>query len=319
MKAIRVESHGGPEVLKIAEVPEPAPAENQVLVRVKAIGINPVDTYIRSGNYGAREMPYTPGFDAAGLVEKVGPNVTRVKPGDRVYTSGSITGTYAEFALCHERAVHPLPEKTSLPQGAALGIPYATAYRALFQKGKAQPGETVLIHGATGGVGLACIQFAKAAGINVIGTGGTPKGRELVQENRADHVVDHGAPKYTEEIMGFTNGKGVDLIIEMLANVNLARDLSLLAKFGRVVVVGSRGNIEITPRDLMRCDSCVMGMTLFNASDNELEEIYSSINKGLQDGSLDPLVGHELPLSDAPRAHVMVMESGAYGKIVLVP
>ena len=319
MKAIRVESHGGPEVLTPADVPEPQPGEKQLLVRVKAVGVNPVDTYIRAGIYGPTNLPYTPGFDAAGVVEQAGPGVTRFAAGDRVYTSKSASGTYAELTVCPEEGVHPLPQKVSFTQGAALGIPYATAYRALFQKARAQAGETVLIHGATGGVGLAAVQFAKAAGLHVIGTGGTPKGRELVQENGADHILDHGASNYTDEIMRLTDGRGVDVIIEMLANVNLGKDLQMLAKFGRVVVVGSRGNVEITPRDLMRRDSCVMGMTLFNAPPDELEAIYQAINEGLDRGALNPLVGHELPLSDAARAHVMVMESGAYGKIVLLP
>ena len=320
MKAIRVEAHGAPEVMKLAEVPTPEVTPGTVLVRVKAAGVNPVDTYIRSGAYGSGpSVPYTPGFDAAGIVEQVGAGVSKVKPGDRVYTAGSESGTYAEFSLSAEEKVHLLPENISFPQGAALGIPYATAYRALVQKARASAGETVLIHGATGGVGLAAVQFARAAGLKVIGTGGTPKGRELVQEHGADHVLDHAHPGYDEEISVLTESRGVDVILEMLANVNLSRDLTLLARFGRVVVIGSRGPVEIMPRDLMSRDSTVMGVLLFNTPPAEMTAIHQAIHSGLTDGSLRPLVGTELPLADAVRAHTMVMEPGAYGKIVLMP
>src|SRR5437870_5052611 len=192
MKAIRVSEFGGPEVLKVQEVPDPRPDLGQVLVRVKAAGINPVDTYIRSGTYPRKpNLPYTPGMDAGGIVEAVGSNVKRFKAGDRVYTNGSITGACAELALCEESRVHPLPSNISFAQGAALGVPYGTAYRAVFQRGHGKPSETLLVHGATGAVGIACVQFARAAGLTVIGSGGTDKGRALVAEQGAHHVVDH--------------------------------------------------------------------------------------------------------------------------------
>src|SRR5687767_361645 len=136
MKVIRVTAHGGPEVLKLEELPNPSAASDQVLVRIHAIGVNPVDTYIRAGAYSISNLPYTPGFDAAGVVEAVGPEVTRFRKGDRVYTSATITGSYAEYAVCNNQTVHPLPGNVSYAHGAALGIPYATAYRALFHKAR---------------------------------------------------------------------------------------------------------------------------------------------------------------------------------------
>src|SRR5438552_5965132 len=173
MKAIRVSEFGGPEVLKLQDVADPKPDSGQVLVRVKAVGVNPADTYIRSGTYARKpNLPYTPGMDAAGVVEAVGPNVKRFKPGDRVYTNGTITGACADRALCEESRVHPLPPKTSFAQGAALGVPYGTAYRALFQRGKAKAGEIMLVHGASGGVGIACVQFGRAFRMTVIGSAG---------------------------------------------------------------------------------------------------------------------------------------------------
>ena len=320
MKAIRVSEFGGPETLKIQDVPDPKPDSGQVQVRVKAAGINPVDTYIRSGTYARKpNLPYTPGTDAGGVIEAVGPNVKHFKVGDRVYTNGTLTGACAELAICEESRVHHLPSKVSFAQGAAIGVPYGTAYRALFQRGRGKAGETVLVHGATGGVGIACVQFARAAGFTVIGTGGTEKGRAVVVEQGAHHVLDHRAPDYEKRLMDITGGRGVDLITEMLANVNLAKDLTLLAPGGRVVVIGNRGTIEINPRDAMGREASILGLTLFAATDADLREIHAATIAGLENGSLRPMVRQELPLTEAARAHQLVVEQGALGKIVLIP
>lgn len=319
MKAIRVTKHGGPEVLQLEEVAKPTPGNGQVLLRVAAAGVNPVDTYLRSGTYPNANVPYTPGFDAAGTIEATGPEVSGIKAGDRVYTSGTLTGAYAEYALCNTKTVFPLPSNVSFEQGAALGVPYATAFRALFHRAKAVAGETVLIHGASGGVGTAATQMARAAGLTVFGTSGSKEGRDLVLKEGAHHALDHKSPNYADELKKSTGGKGVDIILEMLANVNLGTDLTLLAKFGRVVVIGSRGKVEINPRETMSRDASILGMTLFNANEGELQSIHRAIYAGLENGTLRPIVGKKFPLAKAADAHVAVMESGAYGKIVLMP
>ena len=320
MKAIRVHEFGGPEVLRLEEVADPQPLGGQVLVRVRAAGVNPVDTYIRSGAHAVRPaLPYTPGLDAAGVVESVGKGVARVGLGEKVYVAGSLTGTYAELAVCEEWQAHRLPDNISFAQGAGVNTPYATAYRALFQRARGLPGETVLVHGASGGVGTAAVQLARAAGFTVIGTGGTDEGRKLIAEQGAHHVLDHHAPGYLEEVLALTGGRGADVILEMLANVNLDKDLNILAKGGRVVVVGSRGPVEINPRALMTRDASVHGMSLFNASAAEWTSINAALAAGLQNGTLRPFVGREMPLADAPRAHETVLKPGAFGKIVLTP
>lgn len=320
MKAIRVHEFGAPEVMKLEEVPDLQPGAGQVMVRVKAVGVNPVEIYIRSGMYARKPaLPYTPGNDCAGVVETVGEGVTRVKVGDRVYTEWCLSGAYAEQTLCNESQVHPLSEKVSFVQGAAVNVPYATAWRGLFQRGRAVPGETVLVHGASGGVGIAAVQIARAAGMKVIGTGGTERGRSLVIEQGAHHVLDHHAHDYLEQLMSLTNGRGVDVILEMLSNVNLAKDLTILAPRGRVVVIGCRGTIEINPRDAMARDADILGMSLFNGTPAELAAVHAALVAGLENGMLRPVIGQEMPLADAPRAHVAVMEAGAYGKIVLIP
>ena len=320
MRAIRVREFGPPEVMRVEEMPPLHPGPGQVVVRVKAVGVNPVDTYMRSGMYARKpNLPWTPGSDAGGVVDSVGEGVTNISVGARVYTSGSITGSYAEQVLCEEYQLHPLPEKLSFGQGAALNVPYATAYRALFQRAEAGPGEWILVHGASGGVGIAAVQLAHAAGMKVIGTSSTEKGRNLVKEQGADHMLNHNEPDYLDQVQALTGDHRVDVILEMLANVNLDRDLKALAMSGRVVIIGSRGRIEIDPRDIMSRDAAVLGLLLANATRQETATIHAALQTGFENGTLNPIVGRQMPLADAPVAHHEVMKPGAYGKIVLNP
>jgi NADPH2:quinone reductase len=245
--------------------------------------------------------------------------VRAVKAGDRVYYLRAASGSYAEKAVVDAHHVHPLPESLGFEQGAAVGVPYGTAHRALFHRGQVKPGETVLVHGATGGVGIAAVQLAAAGGCIVIGTGGSDAGRVLVLEQGAAQVLDHNDASYADKLMDLTGGRGVDLILEMLANVNLAKDLTLLAKKGRVVIIGSRGRIEIDPRDTMSRDADVRGMSLAHATIDELRGIFAHVTAGLANGTLCPVIDHALPLAEAAKSHVEVMEGGSRGKIVLVP
>lgn len=319
MKAIIVREYGPPDVMKLEDVEGPEPSRSQVLVKIKAAGVNPVDTYLRSGIYpNPPTLPYTPGKDGAGIVEVVGSEVSKFKNGDRVYTAGSISGTYAEFSLCEDSQLGTLPANVGFDEGAGIWTPYATSFRALFQKAYAMAGETVLIHGASGGVGLAAVQWAKSAGMRVIGTASSDAGKELVKTHGADAVFDHTNVDHYGEIFEFTGGYGVDVVIEMLANENLERDFECIAKFGRIVVVGSRGSLEFTPRLPMTKDVSIYGMSLFNAVSSELVEIHSAIRNGLEAGSLKPIVGKRFPIEDAAASHHEVIESKAAGKIVLI-
>lgn len=320
MKAIQVHQFGGPEVLALHEVPTPKPGRGEVLVHVHAAGVNPYDTYMRNGTYAIKpSLPYTPGSDAAGVVESVGEGVIKVKPGGRVYTAKTVTGAYAEYALALESQVYRLPEKISFAQGAALWVPYGTAFTALRHHADARAGETVLIHGASGGVGIAAVQLSRPQGLTVIGTAGTQKGLDLVKKEGAHHAFDHTKPGYAEELHKVTGGHGYDAILEMLANVNLATDLRLLAQYGRVVVIGNRGEITINPRELMLRRAMVRGFTLWATTEAESAEIHAAIAAGLENGTLRPIVGKEFPLKDAPKAHQEVLAPGAFGKIVLIP
>jgi NADPH:quinone reductase len=323
MKAIRVHEFGGPERLRLEDTPLPAPGPGQVRVSVRAAGVNPVDTYIRSGAYAAKPaLPYTPGTDAAGIVDAVGDGVTTLRAGDRVFVAAfgrSSTGTYAEYVVADAARVHPLPDGVSFGQGAAVGVPCVTAWRALFQKAQAQAGETVLVHGASGGVGIAAVQLASAAGLTVLATAGTPRGRELAAQSGARHVFDHTAGDYRDQITRQTGGSGPEIIIEMLANVNLAHDITLIAPRGRIVVVGNRGTLEVNPRAQMAKDALVTAMMIANMTPSEMRTALAALTAALRSGVLRPVVGQEIPLADAPRAHEVVLQPGAYGKIVLVP
>ena len=319
MKAIQVHQFGGPEVLELHEIPTPKPDPGQILVHVRAAGVNPYDTYMRSGGYAIKpQLPYTPGSDAAGTVEAVGDGVKKVKVGDRVYTAKTLTGAYAEYALTEESQVYPLPAKISFAQGAGLWVPYGTAYTALRHHAHARAGETLLVHGASGGVGTAAVQFARAMGMTVFGTAGTQRGLDLIKKEGAHQAFDHTKAGYTDEIMKATDGRGVDVILEMLANVNLANDLKMLAVEGRTIVIGNRGEITINPRELMSRRASVRGFTLWAATESESVEIHAAIAAGLENGTLRPIVAKELPLKDAPTAHKDVLAPGAAGKIVLI-
>ncbi|HEY7855041.1 MAG TPA: NADPH:quinone reductase [Terriglobales bacterium] len=320
MKAIQVQAFGSPEVLQLREIPTPQPAAGQVLVRVRAAGVNPYDAYMRSGSYAIKpELPYTPGSDAAGIVETVGAGVKGVAKGARVYTATTLSGAYAEYALAVEAQVHPLPERISFTQGAGVWVPYGTAFHALHQRAHGRRGETLLVHGASGGVGIAAVQLARAAGLRVFGTAGSERGAELVRREGASEVFRHDQPDYLEKIMTATAGRGVDVILEMLANVNLGHDLKLLAQNGRVVVIGSRGDVTITPRDLMARRASISAFTLWATTEAEKQEIFAGLGAAMEAGIVRPVVGRELPLAQAAEAHRAILEPGAYGKIVLIP
>ena len=320
MKAVQVRRFGEPEVMELVDLPEPEAGPGEIIVRVRAAGVNPVDTYIRSGHYPRRpDLPYIPGFDAAGEIAAVGPGIQRWRPGQRVYVHGGGSGTYAEYVRCTPVQVHPLPDHVSFAAGAALGVPYATAYRALFQIARARPGEWVLVHGAIGGVGTAAVQLATAQGMRVIGTAGTPEGLQRVRTLGAIHALNHHDTEAYAAIPEWTHGEGVDVILEMRADLNLDRDLKLLARFGRIVVIGNRGRIEIDPRDAMARDAAVLGMSLFNTPAAAMASIHAALAAGLEKGFIRPVIGREYPLAEAPAAHRRILEPGAHGKIVLIP
>lgn len=310
-------------MLQLADVPDPVPAAGEVIVRIRAAGVNPVDAYVRTGQYSRLpQLPYIPGFDGAGEIESVGDEVTTWSPGERVWIStlGAWRGTYAERLRCTMDQVFRLPDGLSFEAGAALGVPAATAHRALFGRAQAKSGETALVHGGSGAVGLAAIQLARAAGLRVFATAGSDEGRATAEEAGAEQVFDHHDPGRLDRIREITGGRGVDIVIEMLANANLDADLTLLGLHGRVVVVGSRGRVEIDPRATMGKDASIMGMALWNVPPKERVAINHALVSALEQRTLTPRIGLTFPLDEAPRAHEALFQpGGTRGKIVLLP
>lgn len=315
MQAIRVHQFGTPDVLCCEALPVPEVGAGEVLVSVRAVGINPVDTYIRAGNYAALPpLPYTPGMDAAGVVAAIGAGVTKVAVGDRVYTAGTLSGAYADFALCQMAQVFALPNNCGFDAGAALGVPAATAFRALFQKGRARAGDKLLVHGASGSVGLAAVQLAQAAGLKVYATAGSDAGLNQLNSFAVEGVFDHRRDDYVSALDA--QAGGVDLVLEMLANVNLENDLQLLAANGRVVVIGSRGRTHIDARLIMQKEALVTGVMLFAATPAELAEIHAGLYRHLSDASLTPVVSRGFALADAALAHAALAQPHV-GKLIL--
>uniref|UniRef100_A0A8C0CWZ4 Quinone oxidoreductase n=1 Tax=Balaenoptera musculus TaxID=9771 RepID=A0A8C0CWZ4_BALMU len=287
MRAIRVFEFGGPEVLKLqSNVAIPIPKDHQVLIKVQACGVNPVDTYIRSGTYSRKPLlPYTPGLDVAGIIEAVGESVSAFKKGDRVFTTSTISGGYAEYTLAADHTVYPLPEKLDFKQGAAIGIPYFTAYRALLHSARVKAGESVLVHGASGGVGIAACQIARAYGLKVLGTAGTEEGQKIVLQNGAHEVFNHKEANYIDKIK----------------------------------VVGSRGPIEINPRDTMAKESSIIGVALYSSTKEEFQQFAAALQAGMEIGWLRPVIGPQYPLEKVAQAHEdIIHSSGATGKMILL-
>jgi NADPH2:quinone reductase len=257
MQAILAREFGGPEVLKLEDLPDPVAGPGQIRVRLHAIGVNPYETYMRAGVYAIKpDLPYTPGADAAGVIDQVGSGVAEWKTGQRVYISGTVQGkaqgAYAQYAVCLPEQLHRLPDRISFAQGAA-------------------------------------------------------------------YAFNHKHASYLDEITKATDGRGPDVILEMLANVNLDHDLTVVAPSGRIVVIGNRGRVEIDARKIMMKDVQVFGFALWGIPPEEIKRAHIAIIAGLESGALNPVVGTEMPLSDAGKAHAQVMEPGARGKIVLVP
>lgn len=325
MHAIVVEEFGGQENFQYKEIPEPVAAADQVLVKLEAIGVNPNESYVLSGNYNLYipELPFIPGFDGAGIVEAVGTEVTDFKPGDRVYLGTfrkpEQSGTYAEKIAVDTDLVYHLPEAASFETGAALGIPAYTAYYALFLRANLRAGETVLVHGATGGVGSLVVQMAKAIGATVIGTSSNEAGRQSILDMGADHAMAHLQADNLDELADLTAGKGPDVIIEFLANENLETDLNAVAKGGRITIIGARDSAEISPRLIFSKDLTINGVAGPNMTLADYHEVTAGIEALLRTGAVKAVIGDRVPLKEAKSVHDTLLTKSGNGKSILIP
>jgi NADPH2:quinone reductase len=279
---------------------------------------------MRSGTYRIQPpLPCIPGGDVAGDVLAVGADVEGFAIGDRVFAGAAFgmdfTGCYAEQVRRPAQHVHHIPERLSYEAATTFGVSYPTAHYALFARGGAQAGETVFIHGASGSVGTSAIQLAKRAGLRVIGSAGSQAGCDLVLAEGADVAVDHSRPGYMDEVAAATQGRGAELILEMLANVNLAADMEIAAQNGRIMVIGNRGEIQINPRMAMMRELDIRGIMLWNASEAQIGASFADILVAAEAGEIAPKLGPRLPLAEAAQAHELVLGNGNAGKVVLVP
>ena len=321
MKAMRAHQFGGPEQLRLEEAPDPQQQAGQITIRVRAAGINPADVVRLSGRLGSLPLPYIPGTDVCGEIESVGPGVSHLRLGDRVF-GRALNGGYAEkTCLLTEEAI-PLPANLSFEEGAAIPIPFYTAYHALHHKAAIKSGETVLVSAGGGGVGVAAVQLAKLAGARVITTVGSREKAGRISALGAHVAVNYKEQDFVAEVQKFTDQKGVDVIIENVAADNLAKDLIALAPKGRIVVIGTGTGkaadamFPIFPA--LFKDASVLGMSLINAS-AAIPEMAASLARLFGEGKLKAVVSKSYSLADAPKAIEDMMAARVFGKLVLTP
>ena len=305
--------------MEIHELEFPKPETNQILVKIYYAGVNPVDTYHRSGTNGyTPQTPFTPGLDGAGEVVDSGENVSRFTKGDRVYFSPlRIIGTYGEYCLVNEDEIRPLPDQLSYEEGAGLYVPYFTAYTAMFLRGKAQKGETILIHGASGAVGQACMQIAKANDMKIIATAGSEQGLKLLKDLDADIIVNHREEKHLQLAKELNNNDEIPLIIEFLADKNLQNDMEICKMNGRIIIVGNHGETTINARMTMKKNLDIRGLSLFNASQKDIETIHKALTEGAEEGWLKPRCNQIFDLKHVAEAHKLVTKGPSLGRILI--
>lgn len=324
VKAVRIHETGGPEVLVYEEVPVPSPGQGQVLVRIEAASVNQVDAAVRSGAFPTpKKPPKTIGSDGAGVVEAVGPEVVGVKTGDEVFFQGlgiGSEGSYAEYVLVAQEQCVPKPASLSFAEAAAMGLVFPTAYYALVRKGDLQPGETVLVQGASGGVGTASVQLAKALGARVLATVGSEEAARRVRDLGADEVIVYKTSDVGAEVARLTDGRGVDLIHELVVSENLPADIGMIAKRGRIVCTGRgpRPDVTVPIGAAVGKDASLLFMSTANAGRAGVAEMMREIARLAEHGKIRPVIWKILKLSEARTAHELLAEHHV-GKIVLVP
>ena len=321
MKAMRAHQFGGPEQLRLEDAPDPQVQAGQVQIRVRAVGINPADLVRLSGRLGNLPLPYIPGTDVCGEVETIGSGVTHVKKGDRVF-GRALTGGYAEKTCLAGSEAVPLPANLSFAEGSAIPIPFYTAYRALHHKAAIKAGETVLVSAGGGGVGVAAIQLAKLAGARVITTVGSPDKAARTKELGADVTINYREQDFATEVQKLTGGKGVDIIIENVASDNLAKDLSIVARDGRIILIGTgtaKGpDGQFAIMNALMKDANILGMSLVNAG-AVIGEMANTLTGLFSAGKLKAVVSKTYPLSEAQQALADLVAGRVFGKLALMP
>src|SRR6202049_2570963 len=304
MKAVVVREYGGPEVLKYEDAPRPEPKENEVLVRVIAAGVNPVDALIRSGKYAkffGTTLPLIPGYDIAGIVEKTGAKITKLRAGDSIYAYVLGCGGYAEYAVATEGEATAKPKSLNYIEAAAMPLVALTAWQALIDTAKLSAGQTVLIHGGSGGVGSMAIQIAKARGAKVIATASTSN-QELLKQLGADVAIDYTKTKF-EDV-----AKDVDVVLDSVGKDTLARSYGVVRKGGIIATL-------VAEPDQAELDKHGIRGAAISVKPNASE--LAEITKLIEEKKIKPVVSQVLPLTEAVKAQEQAATHHTRGKIVL--
>jgi NADPH2:quinone reductase len=321
MKAMRFHTTGGPEVFRFEDVPVPGPGEGQVLVRLRASGVNFVDIYHRRGDYPPPGgLPCITGQEAAGVVAVLGPGVTGLKAGDRVTYAGA-PGSYAEYAVVPAWRLVPVPAALSFDQAAALMLQGMTAHYLLHTTHPTRAGEIVLVHSAAGGVGLLAVQMAKMLGARVIGTVSTPEKARLAKEAGADDVINYSQTDFAEEVKRITNGRGVDLVLDAVGKPTFLKGLDALTVRGHMVVYGRSGGAPdaLPPTSLMTKGITLTGSSLvqYARTREETLERAGAVMNWVAQGRIKLTIHKTLPLAQAAEAHRLLENRQTVGKLVL--
>jgi NADPH2:quinone reductase len=331
MKAAFLETTGGPEVIRYGELPTPSPQAGEVLVRVGAAALNPIDLYIRAGAVAMPlPKPYVPGCDLAGTVEAVGSGVRSFKPGDRLWGSNQglfgRQGTLAEYACVAQEWLYPTPAGVSDAEAAAAALVGITAHLGLFRCANLRAGETVFVNGGTGGVGSMVVQMAKAALARAVATVGSPEKAELCRALGAGLVINYKNEDVSTALRDFTGGRGVDVWYETQREPDFVRTVELLARRGRMVIMAGRQARPTFPvGPFYTKDLALFGFAMFNATAEEQRRCAEDINRWLAEKKLRPLIGRTFLLSEAAAAHRFLEENTLSkagtlaGKVVVVP
>ncbi len=316
MQAAFIDKQGDPSLLQVGALPTPESSNGEVLVRISVSGVNPIDTYIRSGAIPLPiEFPYVPGCDFSGTVESVGSEVKRFRVGDRVWGSNQSLfgrqGTLAEFVAVDEDWVYQTPSGMSDVQAAAGALTGITAHLGLFLHGQLKPGEVVFVNGGTGGVGSMVVQFAKAAQAKVITTAGTDEKRKFASDLGADLVLDYNSETLDAEIQAFCEEHGgIDLWWETQREPTLPRTIGMMKKRGRIILMAGRAAEPQFPLGQFYVnDLRMIGFAMFNASPEEQRQCAEEMNRWFEMGLWKPVIGKTLPLSEAAQAHQLQEEN----------
>lgn len=321
MRAVQYHKHGGPDILRVDETDKPKPKDNEVLVKIQAAGVNPVDTYFREGSYKPVQLPMIPGSDLAGKIETVGNSVNKFNVGDRVFGTGlgkDQQGTYAEYAVAPEDRIAKLPKNKDFEEGAAIALVGVTAWRALIDHANLKKSETCLIHGGSGGVGHAAVQIASSKDAEVITTAGSEDARQKIRELGADYVFDYNHSNLSDAIIKSIE-EGPDVILDHRLNDYLQFDFDVANSDGRIVGIGESNNkVVLTNTPTARGkEITIYLMSMFNTPN--MSEVLKKLADLMKGGDLTPEIAKRYKLDQAPEAQRTVMEESYVGKLVITP